>query len=50
MNVEITVDPHEPLQIVTVGNLRAFIIDPTKYEAFLANFPANGSVVLEKRT
>lgn len=50
MKVEITVDPSEPLQIVDVGNLRAFIVDPTKYSAYLANFPANGSVVLEKRT
>lgn len=50
MKVEIIVDPTEPFQVIDVGNLRAFIIDPAKYEAFLSNFPRNGSVVLEKRT
>lgn len=49
MKVEIDIDPAEPIQIVDVGHLRAFIVDLTKYSAYLVNFPSSPTVILEKK-
>lgn len=51
MKVEITYDSGVPLQVVPLENGKlAYIIDTKSYDIYLSNFPARGSVVLEKRT
>lgn len=51
MKAEIDYEAEKDLQVVELPDgKRAYIVDPDLYQAYLSNFPKNGTVVLERRS